>query len=157
MKRIDGLAFLLFFSALATAYAIPDYATNAYPTPPPGVTCSTSGCHSDGRTWYMFHNLYDSSSNSVHLPVINVGGTYYSADLVLVQTSPTLRFRVDNILASQTLPGLALSASEYDSARVTYNAVSTQLVIQNITVGAQNYQGITLTLVPGVPDIEFQL
>lgn len=157
MKRIMALAFLLVFSALATAHAVPDYATNAFPTPPPGVTCSTSGCHSDGRTWYMFHNLYDSSSNSVHLPVINVGGTYYSADLVLIQTSPAFRFRVDNIQASQALPSVSFPSVDYDSARVTFNAVSSQLVIQNITVGTQNYQGITLTLVPGVPDIEFQL
>lgn len=154
MKRILGLALLFFSSGLTSAHALQDYATNAYVTPPSAV-CSS--CHSDGRTWYMFHNLYDSGSNSVHLPVINVGGTYYSADLVLISTSPTLRFRTNNIQVSQTLPSLLLTDSDYDSARVTYNAANTQLMIQNITVGTQNYQGIILTLVPGVPDIEFQL
>lgn len=34
MKRIIGLAFLLFLSGLTSAYALQEYATNAYVTPP---------------------------------------------------------------------------------------------------------------------------
>ncbi len=154
MKKIIVLVAFFLFSGLATTHAYEYYTDNTWLNPPP-VLCSN--CHSDGRTWAMFHNLYDSGSSSVHFPVIYVGGTYYAADLALVQSQPTLRFRVENLQTASQTTSIPFTSIHFNSARVTYNDVTTQLVIPNVTVGTQNFS-VTLLLVPSLlPDIQFDL
>ncbi len=89
---------------------------------------------------------YDAVNDRVHLPTIETANGIFSADLVIVQSQPTLRFRVENLQVS-------LIAGPTTAA---YEEGSTNLLIPDILVGTQRYM-VTLKLVPNLPDIQFEL
>ena len=89
---------------------------------------------------------YDAVNDRFTLPTIETANGIYSADLVIVQSQPTLRFRLENLQVSLIA---GPTSAVYDEA-------STNLLIPSIVVGTQSYM-VTMKLVPNLPDFQFEL
>ena len=80
------------------------------------------------------------------LPTILAAAVFYAADLVMVQTQPTFRFRVDNLQAAQTATQIS----------ATFASDTGVLVLPTISVGDHLYS-VTLNYLPTQEGIQFEL